>query len=92
MTQERVDAWLAVMSELDAVVEGRKLVPHWRFDKGINLRRAILEHKNFDLVMWLTGAGVMPFLEDGAAVSSESWDQMVRAFEGNFFGYAIWFN
>ena len=67
-------------------------VPHWRFEKGINLRRAILEHKNFDLVMWLTGAGVMPFLEDGAAVSSESWDQMVRAFEGNFFGYSIWFN
>src|SRR5215212_2217884 len=26
------------------------------FDQGINLRRAILEHKNFDLVMWLTGA------------------------------------
>ncbi|HJW77864.1 MAG: hypothetical protein ACJ8C3_12085 [Microvirga sp.] len=92
VTQERVDAWLAVMAELDAVVDGRKLVPHWRFEKGINLRRAILEHKNFDLVMWLTGAGVMPFLEDGAAVSSESWDQMVRAFEGNFFGYAIWFN
>ena len=45
-----------------------------------SLRRAILEHKNFDLVMWLTGAGVLPFLEDGAAVSSESWDQMVRAY------------
>lgn len=92
VTQERVDAWLAVMAELDAVVDRRKLVPHWRFDKGINLRRAILEHKNFDLVMWLTGSGVMPFLEDGAAVSSKSRSQMVRAFEGNFFGYAIWFN
>ena len=37
-------------------------------------------------------AGVTPFLGDGAAVSSELWDQMVRTFEGNFFGYAVWFN
>jgi hypothetical protein len=92
VTQERVDAWLTVMSELDAVLDGRKLVPHWRLDKGLNLRRAIIEHRNFDLVMWLTGAGVMPFLEDGSAVSSDSWNQMVRAFQGNFFGYAAWFN
>jgi hypothetical protein len=92
VTQERVDAWLQVMDELDAVVDGRKLVPHWRFDKGVNLRRAILEHRNFDLVIWLAGAGVTPFLEDGATIPSPAWDEMVRAFEGNFFGYAVWFN
>jgi hypothetical protein len=92
VTQERVDAWLHVMDELDAVLDGRKLVPHWRFSQGVNLRRALIEHKNFDLVMWITGTGVTPFLEDGAPISSAAWNEMVRAFEGNFFGYAVWFN
>lgn len=62
VTQERVDSWLRVMAELDAVLDGRRLVPHWRFAKGINLRKAILEHRNFDPVMWITGTGVVPFL------------------------------
>ena len=92
VTQERVDAWLRVMGEFEAVLDGRTLVPHWRFEKGFNLRRALTEHQTFDAVLWVTGTGLAPFLEDGPTVSSEDWNEMLGAFGGNFFGYAIWFN
>src|SRR5262245_10157600 len=90
--QDRIDAWLAVMDELDAVLEGRKLVPHWRFAKGFNLRRALLEHKTFDPVMWIAGPGIVPFLEDGPTITSDAWNQITRTIQGNFFAHAVRFN
>jgi hypothetical protein len=92
VTQERVDAWLGVLGELDAVLDGTKLVPHWRFQKGINLKRALLEHKTFDPVLWIAGPGVVPFLQDGPIITGEAWTAIVRTFQGNFLGYAAWFN
>ncbi len=92
VTQERIDGWLAAMAEFDAILDGKKLVPHWRFQKGINFKRALLEHKTLDPVMWLTGAGVVPFLEDGPVIGAAAWNDIVRSFQGNFFGYAMWFN
>jgi hypothetical protein len=92
VTQERVDAWLAVMGELDAVLDGTKLVPHWRFQKGLNLKRALFEHKTFDPVLWIAGPGVAPFLEDGPIIAGDAWNAIVSTFQGNFLGYAAWFN
>ena len=74
------------MGELDVVLDGGKLVPQLALRAPGDPRAPQLRPRD------VTGAGVTPFLEDGAAVSSESWDQMVRAFEINFFGYAVWFN
>jgi hypothetical protein len=31
ITDERIDAWLAALAESEDVLEGRKLLPHWRF-------------------------------------------------------------
>jgi hypothetical protein len=75
-----------VMGELNAVLDGGRLVPQLALRAPGDPRAKQLRPRD------VTGAGVTPFLEDGAAVSSESWDQMVRAFEINFFGYAVWFN
>ena len=90
--QGRVDAWLSAMAQFEEVLDGRKLVPHWRFDKGVNLRRALTAHKTFDLVLWVTGTGLAPFLEDGPVLTSNEWNEITALLEGNFFGYAVWFN
>jgi hypothetical protein len=92
VTQERIEAWLGAMTEFEAVLDGVKLVPHWRFRQGINFKRALLEHKTLDPVMWITGAGVVPFLEDGPIATTDAWNGIVGSFQGNFFGYAMWFN
>jgi hypothetical protein len=31
VTDERIDAWLGAVAEIEDVLEGRKLMPHWRF-------------------------------------------------------------
>lgn len=92
VTRERIDAWLRVLDEGEAALEGRKLVPHWRYKRGIDLARVFGEPRPFDLVMWLTGPGARPYLADGETISSQSWQQLLRAFEGNFLTYAFWFN
>lgn len=92
VTQERVDAWLKALGEVEHVFEGRKLLPHWRFAKGINLKRAFAEAPQFDLVLWVTGQGVLPYLESGALADSSAFDQADRIFRGNLLTYAFWFN
>jgi len=92
VNQARIDAWRAVLDEAEAVLDGGKLVPHWRFDKGFNLARVFDEPQAFDLVLWLTGPAALPYLEDGPVATSEEWNAMVGAFEGSFGVSAIWFN
>jgi hypothetical protein len=92
VTQEIVDGWLSALDDFDAVLDGRKLIPHWRFNGGINFRKFLLEPRSFDLVFWATGAGAVPFIEQGDAVTRETWIRWERVFGGNFFSYAVWFN
>ena len=87
-----VAAWHAVLDEMDAVLDGRKLIPHWRFTKGFNLRKVFEEPQPFDLVLWITGPAALPYLEDGPISSSTDWERIVGAFGGNFGLFAIFVN
>jgi hypothetical protein len=87
-----IDGWLTVMAEFSDVLEGRKLLPHWRFDRGMNLRRLFEESRRFDLVLLATGTDAVNYLEDGPVSDSATWSNIMGAFEGNFLGYALWFN
>jgi hypothetical protein len=92
VTQQTVDGWMAFLDEFDSILKGKKLVPHWRLSKGINLRRALLEEKVFDPVLWAQGSAAKPYLEDGPVSDPMTWNRIMRMFEGNFLGYAVWFN
>lgn len=87
-----IDGWLAVMGEFGAVLEGQKLLPHWRFAEGINFKRMLDEGTDFDLVLLIAGADAVPWLEQGVVSDTASWDQLMFVFQGNFLGYAMWFN
>ena len=92
VTQETVDGWLLFLGEFDALLTGRKLISHWRLEKGINLRRVFTEPRTFDPVLWMQGSAALPYLEDGELTSSEAWSRIMGLLQGNFLGYAIWFN
>ncbi|MGO4449584.1 hypothetical protein AB4Y96_11700 [Phyllobacterium sp. TAF24] len=92
VTPERIQAWLAVLSQFEAALDGKILVPHWRFDKGINLAKVFDDPKPFDLVLWVTGPAAVPYLQDGPAMTSGEWSQITNIFEGNFASYAFYFN
>lgn len=94
VTQTQIDGWQTFLTEAEHVLEGRKLLPHWRFPKGsgVNLKRVFEDPREFDLVLWLHGAGAVPYLERGETVSEETSRRLQDAFGGRFFGFAAWFN
>ncbi len=92
ITDEMIAGWREALDDFDSVLDGRKLIPHWRFAKGINLSKVFEEPQPFDLVLWATGHGAMPFVTDGEMVSSESWGRINRIFRGNLLGYAAFIN
>ncbi|MEX0627865.1 MAG: hypothetical protein WEB63_12320 [Cucumibacter sp.] len=92
ITSTQVKSWLAVLDELDALLDGEKLIPHWRFTEGVNLRRVFEEPSTFDLVLWLTGPAALPYLEAGPLSDGVTWQTLTRAFGTGFGAYAVWFN
>jgi hypothetical protein len=92
VSQERIDGWMLFLDELDALLNGKKLLPHWRFDQGINVRRVFLEPLTFDIVLLVQGSAALPYLEDGELTSPATWRRIVTLFGGDFFRYAVWFN
>ncbi len=92
VSERQLAAWYQALGEAEAILEGRILIPHWRFEKGIDFKKFFDEPQTFDLVMLLTGAGAIPYLVNGPVASPERWTEITRAFEGSFFSYAIWFN
>lgn len=111
--QMRVDsqiitAWHSVLDELEAILNGEKLILDWRntmgtfisSDKpptppkgrGINVKRMFTEPRDFDLVLTVQGSNLIPYMEEGTLSTPESWTAMTNLFQGQFFGFAVWFN
>jgi hypothetical protein len=92
ITDEQIDGWITVMNEFASVLDGKQLMPHWRFDRGINVKRFFAESKRFDFVLLIAGTDAVNYLENGPVSTRTRWNEMMRTFEGNFLGYALWFN
>ena len=92
VTQEQIDGWMLLLDEFEALLKGEKLLPHWRFDKGLNLRRVFLEPTTFDVVLLIQGSAAIPYLEAGELTDEVTWRRIGDLIGGNFIGYAIWFN
>ncbi|HMT13387.1 MAG TPA: hypothetical protein PKE19_01430 [Aestuariivirga sp.] len=87
-----IDGWLQIMTEMEQVLDGRKLLPHWRFAQGMNLQKFLDDGKSFDLVLLLAGQDARPWLESGPVSDTATWNNLTQAFRGNFLSYALWFN
>lgn len=60
--------------------------------RGINLKKFFLEPRDFDLILAVQGTGVEPYLEEGALSTPQTWNRLTDVFQGQFFGFAVWFN
>lgn len=88
----QIAAWRVVLDEFDAILDGRKLVPHWRFEQAVNLRRVFTEPTTFDLVLWITGPAALAYLEDGPVSTGARWRGLAGSFGPAFGSYLVWFN
>lgn len=94
VTQEMVDAWGAIMTEIGKLLSGDLLIPFWRGDEhlGINLRKVFLEPSTLDVVYWVQGAAAAPYLQKGQRTDAKLWSRLREVFGHNFPGFALWFN
>lgn len=92
VTEAQVKAWMATLDTADLILDGKLLIPHWRFQKGFDLKAYFENAKKTDLVMLITGYDALPFLKDGPIASAESFAEANAAFGDALLGYAFWFN
>lgn len=94
VTEARLEGWTLFLDEFEAVLNGEKLIPHWRFDsrRGVNLKRMFEEPRTLDLVMLAQGYAALPYLEEGDLVQVSTVETVLNLMEGGFMRYFIWFN
>lgn len=92
ITDEMVAAWRSTLDTLDQILDGKLLIPHWRFKQGVDLKAYFETAERTDFVMLLTGYGALPFLRDGPIADANSFADANRVFGDNLLGFAVWFN
>ena len=94
VTDQTVAGWMRFLDEAEAVLNGKLLLPHWRFDhsQGLNLRRMFEEPRTLDPVLILTGPGAIPYMEKGPLAPDSTMDTGMQMVGGGLLAYFLWFN
>ena len=94
VSEAMIEEWFLLLDEVEAILAGRTLVPYWRVrdGRGVNVRRVLVEPRPFDLILWIQGAAVAPYLEEGTLSRGDTWRRIAGAFGGRFLPFAVWFN
>ncbi|MEO0883296.1 MAG: hypothetical protein AAFY34_11300 [Pseudomonadota bacterium] len=98
VTEETAENWQTVLSEISDVLEGRKLIPHWRVadagnaSVGINLESLLTDPGDFQLALLLHGASLAPHMEEGELVDMRNWREFSDGVGGQGILFAFWLN
>jgi hypothetical protein len=87
-------SWLNVLGDAEDLLEGRQLVPHWRIDPGAGVNLAMLLDNPIpvDIVTWVQGHGLTPYMQQGPLVNLDSLNRFVAMFQGNALLFMVWLN
>lgn len=79
------DAWLGVLADGEALLQGRLLIPYWRGPdgQGINLGRMFDDPAPISITGWVQGWAAVPYLEQGPVVNPTSLRQFEALMGGN---------
>lgn len=108
VTPQMQTQWFTMLDEIELILQGKLLIPFWRGieggfspftgdwpanpELGINARRIFTQPQTFDLLLWIQGTSLQPWLEKGPQVDPRKWNSIVSAFQGQFLLFAFWFN
>ena len=93
--RKMVTAWLRLMDELDDVLAGKRLAPFWRGPDdavGVDVAKVFADPQPFDLILWVQGSGMAPFLSRGPHTDPKVYTDVDAAFGGDLLPFAAWFN
>ncbi len=94
VTDQTVAGWMDFLDQAEGVLEGRLLIPHWRWDSshGLNIARMFEEPHPLDPVLLIAGVGAIPFIEEGPLAPGSTMDTAMRMMDGGPLAYFLWFN
>ncbi len=99
VSRELITGWHRVLDEIEALLNGKKLVPYWRLygnrtsngtwatpseGKGINLYKVFHDPIEFDLVLFVQGTALERYLEDGRVIDSGGMESTHGCISGPF--------
>lgn len=87
-------AWQAILADAEAILNGELLVNHWRVSPaaGLNVKEMFMNPPVVDIVTWVQGAGLLPYMERGPVATSASMRAFERLVSGNSIGFAFMLN
>lgn len=87
-------AWLAVLGEAEAALNGELLIPYpWiGAQAGLNLQRLFEDPPAFDLIDWVQGAGALPYAERGRVIDGTKLRQFNTLLLGDAMFFAVLLN
>ena len=100
VTEDMATGWQDVLVEIEQLLEGETLVPYWRYNNGfnaetgvgVNVAKFLQDPGDMDIILWIHGAGAVPYLERGDLAKMEAWDRFSRMTAGDGLMFAAWFN
>ena len=86
--------WLAVLDDAEALLNGTRLIGHWRMRQGagINLRKLLENPIPVDIAEWVHGIALLPFAEEGERVSPGNWFDFQRMMRGDSMLFVVFLN
>ena len=84
--------WLTVLADLEALVKGQLLLPHWRLGDraGVNLGLYLQDPGPLDAVRVLQGSAIMPYAQKGTVFFSDRLKRFNRTFRRNPFSMMLY--
>ena len=85
---------MAVLGDAEALLNGDKLIPHWRLrgGAGLNLKRMFEDPVPVDLAEWIHGIGLLRYAEAGERVAPDSWLDFERLVRGDSLMFVVFLN
>ena len=71
--------WLAILDEVDQALEGKMLIPYWRFapGHGVDLAQWLREPAPVEVADWVQGSAALPYARPGLTVGTDNWDRFL---------------
>ncbi len=87
-------AWLVMLDQFEAVLQGKLLVPYWRVGApaGINVGRMLTDPRPIDLAGWIEGWDALPYLEKGMLVTPDATNAFDTLTAGEAPLFALYLN
>ena len=88
------ETWQGILNDAEKMLKGELLVSYWRISPagGVNVQKLFENPPVVDIVDWVHGAGLLPYLERGPTVSARNSRQFQRMLSGDAVLFALLFN